>query len=139
MELADNQLSSELEAMAAIGRVLGALPDDGARQRVLRWACERFGLEPVQAAALLPEGIFAESAASLADDPALKIDSLDDMFEMASPDDEDLALPPTQPATPAAALADAPVDASKQPVETVLKSFVAEFQRFAEEWSGATA
>lgn len=132
MEPADNQLSSELEAMAAIGRVLGTLPDEAARQRVLRWACERFGLDPVAAAGLLPEGIFTEAVNNVADDPALKLDSLDDMFEMASPDNDDLVVPPVQPATP-------PPDAAKQPVEAVLKSFVAEFQRFAEEWSGATA
>src|SRR4029078_5589732 len=100
MEPADNQLSSELDAMAAICRVLGTLPDDAARQRVLRWACERFGLEPVQAAALLPEGLFAEAVGSVADDPALKLDSLDDMFEMASPDNDDLVLPAAPPATP---------------------------------------
>ncbi len=118
--------------MAAIGRVLGTLPDDAARQRVLRWACERFGLEPVAAAALLPEGIFESAVADVADDPALKLDSLDDMFEMVSPDNDDLSLPAAPAAAPAA-------DSSKQPVEAVLKSFVAEFQRFAEEWSGATA
>jgi hypothetical protein len=136
MESADNQLSSELEAMAAVGRVLSSLPDDTARRRVLHWACERFGVDADAGAALLPEGVFAE-ALNIADDPALKLDSLDDMFEMAAPDGDDLTLPVAAVAasepTPASA------DASRQPVEAVLKSFVAEFQRFAEEWSGATA
>jgi hypothetical protein len=136
MESADNQLSSELEAMAAIGRVLSSLPDDTARHRVLHWACERFGVEVDAAAALLPEGVFAE-AVNIADDPGLKLDSLDDMFDMAAPDTDDLTIPVAAVAvtdpTPAAA------DPSRQPVEAVLKSFVAEFQRFAEEWSGATA
>ena len=84
------------------------------------------------AASLLPDGIFAEAVTKIADDPALKLDSLEDIFQMAAPDNDDLALPNLQPAAPAA-------DASKQPVEAVLRSFVAEFQRFAEEWSGATA
>src|SRR4249920_841904 len=134
MESADNQLSSELEAMAAIGRVLSSLPDDTARQRVLHWACERFGVDAGAAAALLPEGVFAE-AVNIADDPALKLDSLDDMFEMAATDSDDLTIP----VAAVAASEPTPADASRQPVEVVLKSFVAEFQRFAEEWSGATA
>src|SRR5262252_10770524 len=135
MEPADSQLTSELEAMAALGRVLGTLPDDAARKRVLRWACERFGLEQVAAAASVPDAMLAK-AVSVADDPALKLDSLDDMFQMASPDNDDLTIPETEPAH--AASASSP-DQSRQPVETVLRSFVKEFQRFAEEWSGATA
>jgi len=116
--------------MAAIGRVLGTLPDDTARRRVLRWACERFGLEPAAAAAaLLPEGMFAETV-NVADDPMLKIDSLDDMFPDA-PDNDDLAIPDPTLAPSS--------DGSRPPVESVLRSFVEEFQRFAEEWSGATA
>ena len=135
MEPADSQLTSELEAMAALGRVLGTLPDDAARKRVLRWACERFGLEQVAAAASVPDAMLAK-AVSVADDPALKLDSLDDMFQMASPDNDDLTIPETEPAH--AASASSP-DQSRQPVETVLRSFVKEFQRFAEEWNGATA
>jgi hypothetical protein len=145
MEPADNLLTSELEAMAAIARVIGTLPDDAARQRVLRWVCERFQVEPLKAIAsasvLLPDGVFVDLPAP-ADDPALRLDSLDDMFPMAAPrnlhprdhrdhgDDDDLVIADPAPKT---------ADAAKQPVETVLRSFVAEFQRFAEEWSGATA
>ena len=135
MEPADSQLTSELEAMAALGRVLGTLPDDAARKRVLRWACERFGLEQSAVAALVPEGMMAK-AVSPADDPMLKLDSLDDMFQMSAPDNDDLTIPETESAH--AAPASSP-DQSRQPVETVLRSFVKEFQRFAEEWSGATA
>jgi hypothetical protein len=136
MDPGDNQLSSELEAMAAIGRVLSGLPDEAARQRVLHWACERFGVDAAAIASLLPEGVFAE-AVNIADDPALKLDSLDDMFEMAAPDGDDLTIPAA--AVTVSEPAPATADASRQPVEAVLKSFVAEFQRFAEEWSGATA
>jgi len=132
MEPADS-LSSELEAMAALGRVLGTLPDDAARKRVLRWACERFGLEHSALDAFLPEGTMAK-AVSVADDPALKLDSLDDMFQMASPNDDDLTIPQSVSVAPANSS-----DQSRQPVETVLRSFVKEFQRFAEEWNGATA
>lgn len=135
MEPADSLLTSELEAMATLGRVLGTLPDDAARKRVLRWACERFGLEQLAAAASVPQGMLAK-AVSVADDPALKLDSLDDMFQMASPDNDDLTIPETEPVHAEAA---GSPDQSRQPVETVLRSFVKEFQRFAEEWSGATA
>ena len=125
--------------MAAIARLIGTLPDDRARQRVLRWACERFQVEPlkaiVSASALLPDGVFADMPAP-ADYPALRLDSLDDVFQMAAPrnddhsDHDDLVI-----VDPAAT----PADTAKQPVEAVLRSFVAEFQRFAEEWRGATA
>ena len=135
MEPADSGLTSELEAMAALGRVLGTLPDDVARKRVLRWACERFGLDQSAVAALVPEGMMAK-AVSVADDPTLKLDSLDDMFQMASSHDDDLTLPESEPAHGAPP---GSPDQSRQPVETVLRSFVKEFQRFAEEWSGATA
>ena len=123
------ELTNELEVMAAIGRALGTLPDDDARQRVLRWACERFGIDSIPESTLFPDGVVSR-AVSAANDPALKLDSIDDMFEAAPTAEDDLALPPTLPAKD---------DTSKQPVEAVLRSFVAEFQRFAEEWSGATA
>jgi len=135
MEPADSLLTCELEAMAALGRVLGTLPDDAARKRVLRWACERFGLEQSAVAALVPEGVMAK-AVSVADDPMLKLDSLDDMFQKASSHDDDLTIPESELAH---AAAENSTDQSRQPVETVLRSFVKEFQRFAEEWNGATA
>ena len=37
-----NSLTQELNAMSAIGKVLGELTDPSARERVLRWAAERF-------------------------------------------------------------------------------------------------
>ncbi len=129
MEPGDN-LMSELEAMAVIGRVLGTLPDDTARQRVLRWACERFGIDSIPEASLLADGAAPNAEIAPADDPALKLGSLEDMFEMASPEHDDLAIVDAPPAPP---------NDAKQPVEVVLRSFVAEFQRFAKEWNGATA
>ncbi len=122
-----DSLSSELDAMAVIGRVLEGIPDEDARQRVLRWACERFAIDSIPEA-LLGEGVMPAIAA--ANDPALQLESLDDMFETGSRDRDDLVV--VDPVSAAA-------EPAKQPVETVLRSFVAEFQRFAEEWSGATA
>jgi hypothetical protein len=120
---------TELEAMALIARVLGTLPDNAARQRVLRWAAERAGFDTL----VLSAAVNATASAapiSVADDPSLKVDSLDDMFAVAAFADDTLTVPAAEP-SPATA------DASK-PVADILKSFAAEFQRFAEEWNGAT-
>ena len=120
---------SELEAMAVISRVLETLPD-AARQRVLRWAAERAGIDTLACSATV--GATA-SVVPPADDPALKIDSLEDMFGKASPVEDDLAV----------VVVEAPIavtpDPSNAPVAEVLRSFAAEFQRFAEEWNGAAA
>src|SRR5579871_560661 len=100
MDARGDTLSDELDAMAAIGRVLEALPNEDARQRVVRWACERFGIDAVPESALLGEGM--ARAVPAADDPALKIDSLDDMFEVASSDDDDLVVAPVALMVPVA-------------------------------------
>lgn len=123
---------SELEAMAVIARVLETLPDD-ARQRVIQWAADRVGVEPYALASAIPQA--AAEPIAVSDDPALKLGSLDDMFE-ARPSDDDLRIDdPVDPVNPVAA---AP-DGTKPPVAEILKSFAAEFQRFAEEWNGAAA
>ena len=121
---------TELEAMAVIARVLGTLPDNAARQRVLRWAAERCGVTVVA----LSAAVEATASMAVADDPTLKVDSLEDMFAIAVAADDDLvvAVDEPRPAPPA-------LDSAKLPVADVLKSFAAEFQRFAEEWSGAAA
>jgi hypothetical protein len=73
-----------------------------------------------------------KSTVNAADDPALKLDSLDDMFGNPVAVEDDLAVVVDEPiaATP---------DPAKVPVADVLRSFAAEFQRFAEEWNGAAA
>ena len=121
---------SELEAMAVIARVLETLPDDAGRQRVLRWAAGRVGIEAVALAAAIQQTANA-APVPVADDPALKLDSVEDMFE-ARPVTDDLRIDDS--ASPAQTR-----DVSKAPVADLLKSFAAEFQRFAEEWNGATA
>lgn len=119
---------TELEAMAVISRVLETLPDVAARQRVLRWAAERVGADAVAFAAVAQK----KTAVPLADDPALKVDSLEDMFGKPVAAEDDLRVVVGAP-IPAAA------DTSTAPVADVLRSFAAEFQRFAEEWNGAAA
>jgi hypothetical protein len=121
-------LMTELEAMAVISRVLETLPDAAARQRVLRWAAERVGADAVAFVAVAQK----KTAVPVADDPALKVDSLEDMFgkPVAAEDEPRVVVDEPIPAVP---------DTSTAPVADVLRSFAAEFQRFAEEWNGAAA
>ena len=132
MEQAAISLSQELDAMAALGQVLGNLTDSATRQRALHCAAERFALEmPAggQSPAAVPERSTRPERADI--DPALAVDSLDDMF---SPGFEDLDgdLDVFAGAEPRA-------ETPKAPIEVVLRSFAADFQRFAEEWNGASA
>jgi hypothetical protein len=135
--MAGNSLIQELEAMAALGQVLGDLTDLAARQRVLEWAARRFAVEGV----VTPEPSAPQLASleplvnPLVNDPALAVDSLSDMFvacTAADPDDDlrEFGAPDETPAS-------AP-DEKKLPLEVVLRSFAADFQRLAEEWNGAT-
>jgi hypothetical protein len=120
---------TELEAMAVISRVLETLPDAAVRQRVLRWAAERVGGEATAFSALADT---TKAPIAAADDPALKLDSLEDMFgkPVAVEDDLTVVLDEAIVATP---------EPSTRPVADILRSFAAEFQRFAEEWNGAAA
>ena len=111
MEPLSNPVSYELEAMAAIGLVLGCLDDPAARQRVLRWAAERFAVDTV--AQQTP-------ASPVTADPGLAIDSLDDLFVAGSLD----------------VVQDEPI--KKLPIDAALRSFAADFQRFTEEWNAAS-
>jgi hypothetical protein len=127
-------LSGEIEAMAAIGRALDHLTDSTARQRVLKWATERFAADQpvVPVAADQPAGV---AGAPLVADSDLAVDSLNDMFAVAAPDvDDDLgefgALPAQ--AQPAEAV-------QKLPLETLLRSLASDFRAFADEWNGAAA
>jgi hypothetical protein len=124
-------LMTELEAMAVVSRVLETLPDSATRQRVLRWAAERAGIEAVALSKALEATTMSPVRA--ADDPALKLDSLEDMFGTAVPVEDELTVAVDDP------IAAIPPDRSKAPVADVLRSFAAEFQRFAEEWNGAAA
>lgn len=122
---------TELEAMAVISRVLETLPDSATRERVLRWAAERAGIEAVAFSKALETTTMSPVRA--ADDPALKLDSLEDMFGAAAPVEDNVTVAVDDP------IAVTPPDTSKAPVAEILRSFAAEFQRFAEEWNGAAA
>ncbi len=135
MEAEPKALTEEIEAMAAIARVLGEMTDPAARQRVLNWACERFA-----AGRAVVEQSEADSHAV---DPDLAVDSLGEMFasrtEQAIDDDLSEFAAPDAFAPPESSAATPPPDMSKLPIETVLRSFAADFQRFADEWNGAAA
>jgi hypothetical protein len=107
-------LSEELEAMAAIGRVLDGINDPAVRQRVLRWANERFLLIEQPSPA-------STSVETCQADPGLAVDSLGDMFPSDRLDPEDSRDKLT-------------LVAANRPVEATLRSFVADFQRLAKDW-----
>jgi len=128
MEQATNSLSHEIEAMAAIGQALGGLTDPAARQRVLRWACERFAVDAAgQATAPVP----AVATVTASPDADLAIDNLTDMFaaKASESDDDSLSLEPRV----------AVAAAEKTSLETAIRSFAADFRAFADEWNGAAA
>jgi len=116
--------------MAAIGRALGDLTDPTARQRVLRWACERFAVDAVQA----PAALSAASAVAPSADAHLAVDNLTDMFAAQSfaNEDDSLSVEP-----PPAVVETAKTE--KTSLETAIRSFAADFQRFADDWNGAAA
>ena len=141
MEQALNSLKTELEAMAAVGQVLGELSDPAARQRVLKWAAERYAFESVTPGRVRALATLPFLASEPIADPALTIDSLDEMFAgsvaevaVTSDVDDDLG----EFAGPASLAATTP-EAPRQPLDVMIRSFAQDFQRFVEEWNGATA
>jgi hypothetical protein len=137
MEQSSRSFTPELEAMAAIGQILCDLPDPASRQRVLQWAVERFAAErAVTSSYAALEAVPASPVQEAGGDPALAIGSLDEMFVITTfaEMDEDLS----EFAGPAPIAAPAPVE-PRQPLDVMIRSFAQDFQRFAEEWNGATA
>ena len=114
--------------MAAIGRALDDLSDPAARQRVLKWAAERFAVEGVV------EPAAPAAVAAAGSDPDLAVDSLNDMFvDGVEQFDDDLG----EFAGPSPVVHVA--ETKKLPLESVLKSFADDFRRLADEWNGAAA
>ena len=125
-----DELGAELEAMATIGRALDSIQNPALRQRILNWAVERWGDEGLRAATAAnveAPAAYASSKASAADDPGLAVDSIDDLFG-------------EKPAEPrpgkAPAILEPEKPQGKAPVETMLQSLAADFQRLADEWNG---
>jgi len=124
--LFSSDLTSELATMQRIAMALGDLRDDQARERVLRWAMERF--LPALAAQSGPVASVpsqhsppAPTAACDDNDATLAVDGIDELFEEAKSAD-----PNARRRQPSA----------NEPVESMVKSFVADFQKLARDWNG---
>ncbi len=122
-----DELGVELEAMATIGRALDSIEDHALRQRILNWAVERWG-EQQSLVSNGGETPTTPASSGIASDPALAVDSIGDLFG-----DGPVEARPGKPAE--ILVADKPT--AKAPVETMLQSLAADFQRLADEWNGA--
>jgi hypothetical protein len=124
-----DELGTELEAMATIGRALDSIKDRALQLRILNWAVERWGEQgsPVVTGNAAPPTTSAVKP-SLANDPGLSVDAIDDLFGDGPPE-------PRPGKAPAILEPEQPQ--GKAPVETMLQSLAADFQRLADEWNGA--
>jgi hypothetical protein len=120
---AEDEFGAEVEAMGEVARALAALPDAQSRARVLRWAMERYHLDATpMAAPAVPV-----TTAVAGPDASLEVDSLYDLFPATHPadiDEESLSI--AEPAKPA----------QESGIESMIRGFVADFQRVALEWQG---
>jgi hypothetical protein len=129
-----DDLGVELEAMSTIGRALEAIDDVALRQRILQWAVERWGVDRSRSDATTSVTVEAQprqATGSHANDPALSVDSIDDLFGDGPIEARPVVAPKAQTQTPA------PAPSGKAPVESMLQSLAADFQRLADEWNGA--
>jgi hypothetical protein len=118
-------LGVELDAMTTIGRTLDAIKDPALRQRVLNWANERWADR--SSVAPVADAPSRAITTRLANDPALSLDSIGELFGDAPAEPRPGALPEILVPEPTA----------KAPVESMLQSLAADFQRLADEWNGA--
>jgi len=124
-----DDLGIELEAMSTIGRALDAIQDPALRQRILNWAIERWGGDSFRK--LNADPAAPKAVISPANDPALSVDSIGELFGERD-------VEPRSGSTPEDDAPFAPQPAAKAPVETMLQSLAADFQRLADEWNGET-
>jgi hypothetical protein len=134
MEQPTSSFTAELEAMAVIGQALCGLSDPASRQRVLKWAAERFAAEAAAAPVRGSLPVATAPAEDVSSDPALTIESFDDMFitSKAVEMDDDLGefagrAPVAEP------------EVQRQPLDVMIHSFAQDFKRFVDEWNGAAA
>jgi hypothetical protein len=120
-----DHLGIELEAMSTIGRTLDAIEDSALRQRILNWAIERWGGD--RSIVAIADGQSRTTTRDVANDPALSLDSIGDLFGDGPAD--------VRPGTAPELLVTEPQ--VKAPVESMLQSLAADFQRLADEWNGA--
>jgi hypothetical protein len=118
-----SDVTTELEAMQLVASALGEVDDAQARLRVIRWAMERFFPgAAVETTNCSP----ASDSMRPAPDTTLEVGSLHEFFvrDTVDPDDDDCPLQPARPAI-------------REPIESMVKGFVADFQRLAAACQGA--
>jgi hypothetical protein len=120
----NDQLGIELEAMSTIGRTLDAIDDAALRQRVLNWALARWGSDRSHPVSSEPAARIPPTATT--NDPSLAVDFIGELFG----DDPADVKPGTTPEIERQAAG------AKAPVESMLQSLAADFQRLADEWNG---
>ena len=112
--LSASDVATELAAMQRIAMALSDVPDIRIRLRVMRWAMERFlaTAAPQTAAPAAP----AHAAAVASFDTTLDVADLHEFFvnDTVDADDDDCTEP-----------------AAEESIESMLKSFVTDFQRIA--------
>ena len=118
-----SDVTTELAAMQRVAMALGDLRDEQARLRVIRWAMERYFPAAAVEAASCPAPLSTSNLS--ASDATLEVDSLTDFFvhDTVDPDDDDCTHQPTKPAV-------------REPIESMVKGFVADFQQLAAAWQG---
>jgi hypothetical protein len=114
-------VATELAAMQRIAMALSDVPDIRIRLRVMRWAMERFlaTAVPQTTAPAAP----AQAAAVASFDTTLDVADLHEFFvnDTVDSDDDDCTEPAAEDTQPAA----------EESIESMLKSFVTDFQRIA--------
>jgi len=142
-----DDIAVELAAMQAIARALSSIRDSETRQRVVMWATERFRIPTTLAAPARPT-----APASSADDPALAVETLYDLFDhprttavmpasqamqiaLAGSEDDTLTLTDPLPHAAGAEARDVTTVPREEPaLDTLVKGFANELQRLAVEW-----
>jgi hypothetical protein len=119
-----SDVTTELAAMQRVAMALGDLRDEQARLRVIRWAMERYFPAAAVETASGPAAVSASGIS--ASDATLEVDSLTDFFvrnTVVDSDDDDCTDQPAKPAV-------------REPIESMVKGFVADFQQLAAAWQG---
>src|SRR3954469_7965693 len=149
-----DRVHDELSAIQEIAQVLGSLPDHETRVRVIAWISERFssGFESAPAPDLRPAApdgrqrtfeLLAPTAAlrpselagaASADAAAAEHERQLDLVPPTNPAPTVAPARLAPPASVSLAAADAGAELSREPMEALLRSLVADFQQLADKW-----
>jgi hypothetical protein len=126
---------TELAAMRSVADTLEHLPDNEARARVLKWVAEFFDVKTAKPGDSLP-GAGAPPVQARSADPFLAVTALSSFFGPRPQVDELDGADEFEPldwlnVEPAAA---APASETGRGVESMVHSFVADFQKLARDW-----